>query len=376
MNVPLTATETKIRVMATDDSALYRKLLSEVLRTIPGVEVVGVAYDGEDCLEQIGRLKPDLVTLDMQMPRRDGLSTLEEIRKRNFDCEVIMVCSETRESADLTLKAFRMGALDMILKPTDNDREANAKSLEQQIQKHVQTVRARMRRRALSSRPTNLAPSEPAATPAKEVCILPRRPRSTGKSNIQCVCVGVSTGGPQALTTIINALPSNIPVPIFIVQHMPPIFTKSLAEHLDRTSSISVCEATHGEIAVEGKVYIAPGGKQMKIEKEPTGLRVIITDDPPIGSCKPSVDYLFNSIESQIGGNAIGIILTGMGNDGLEGCRRLAKHGTHIIAQSAETCVVYGMPRQVVENNLATEILPLNDIASRLSQLLPALSKV
>ena len=351
-----------LRAIVTDDTSLYRRMLTDILKSLPGVEVVGAAFDGEDCLTMAEKLKPDFITLDMQMPRRDGLSTLEEIKRRKLDAEVVMVCSPTVESAEQTLRALRMGALDMILKPSSNDFSANKRDLESQLLNQVLTVRARRAKRAqpMIARSENLRPTSPIETNSNSVRM--KTPK--------CVCIGVSTGGPQALGIVLNALPGNLPVPIFIVQHMPPVFTKSLADHLNGSGKIRVSEAVDGEIAANGKVYIAPGGKQMRIEKQLLGLQIRVTNDPPIGACKPSVDYLFNSVEGSVGGEALAIILTGMGSDGLAGCKKLHLRGARIIAQDADSCVVYGMPRQIIENNLAHEVLPLNSVAARITQLL------
>ncbi len=351
-----------LRAIVTDDTSLYRRMITDILKSIPGVEVVGAAFDGEDCLTMAEKLKPDFITLDMQMPRRDGLSTLEEIKRRKLTAEVVMVCSPTQESAEQTLRALRMGALDMILKPASNDFAANKKDLESQLANQVLTVRARRTRRipAATAKTNSVRPLTGTTTHANPVRV----------QTPKCVCIGVSTGGPQALGVVLQSLPSDLPIPIFIVQHMPPVFTKSLADHLNRIGKIRVSEAVDGELAVNGKVYLAPGGKQMRVEKQILGFQIRVTNDPPIGACKPSVDYLFNSIESCVGGDALAIILTGMGSDGLAGCKKLHARGARIIAQDADSCVVYGMPRQIVENNLAHDVLPLNSVAARITQLL------
>jgi two-component system chemotaxis response regulator CheB len=338
-------------------------MISEILKAIPGVEVVGASFDGEDCLTMAEKLKPDLITLDMQMPRRDGLSTLEEIKRRKLRAEVIMVCSQTIESAEQTLQAFRIGALDMILKPDSSDFAANKKDLETQLLNQVLTVRARSGKRVTSASASRIRTQPPIGSAF--------RTTNTGLVKPpKCVCIGVSTGGPQALGVVMQSLPGDLPVPLFIVQQMPPHFTKSLADHLNRSGKIRVSEAVDGEIAINGKVYIAPGGKHMKVEKCPLGFKIRVTNDAPVGSCKPSVDYLFNSVNECVGGEALAIILTGMGNDGLAGCKRLHTSGAMVIAQDADSCVVYGMPRQIAENNLAHEVLPLSAIASKITQVL------
>jgi two-component system, chemotaxis family, protein-glutamate methylesterase/glutaminase len=329
-----------IRAIVADDTSLYRRMLTDILKAIPGVEVVGAAFDGEDCL-----------------------TMAEEIKRRKLSAEVIMVCSQTVESAEQTLQAFRIGALDMILKPNSSDFSANKKDLEAQLLNQVLAVRAR------SSKRNTFA----AASCIRMQPVVESAPRISSNGRIKtpkCVCIGVSTGGPQALGVMMQGLPGDLPVPIFIVQHMPPVFTKSLADHLNRGGKIRVAEAVDGEVAINGKVYIAPGGKHMKVEKTTLGFKIRITNDAPIGSCKPSVDYLFNSVHDCVGGEALAIILTGMGSDGLAGCKRLHTSGARILAQDADSCVVYGMPRQIAENNLAHEVLPLNAIASRITQVL------
>jgi two-component system chemotaxis response regulator CheB len=442
-----------IRAMVTDDTSLYRRTIADILDGMDNVEVIAAAYDGEDCLVQASKLLPDFITMDIQMPRRNGLSTLEEIKKRKLPIHVVMVCSETEESAEQTVQALRMGALDMILKPNGTDFSENKRSLEQQLANHVQTVRALKGRRNPFAPQAEIPSAEPAASAppavqqkdspepsstssltaaesriaarrrraqdespqtqgeteqpnsnnaqediqpapaAQEPAPVARRKYQVDPSSIersiepaisrpkksaipQCICIGVSTGGPQSLGILIQDFPLGLPLPIFIVQHMPPIFTKSLADHLNRSGKIRVSEAVDGEMAKDGHIYIAPGGKHMRVDRKPSGLQIQITNDPPVGACKPSVDYLFESVERCVGGDAIAIILTGMGADGLAGCKKLHASGARVIAQNAETCVVYGMPRQIVDNNLAHEILPLSEIASRIGQLVPKRSIV
>ena len=380
-----------VRVLITDDTALYRLMLSDLFSRIPGVDVVGTAYDGADCLMMIEKVKPDFVTLDINMPKLDGLAVLDEIRKRKLGVHAVMVSSPTAESAEQTVRALQNGALDMILKPNGVSREENRIALEKQLLQHVETVRGLLARTPCSMPVSSLnSPSIGESGDLGPCCPYPnpknvsvensndssvRRPHSTSgnrkKSSVfECLCIGVSTGGPAALATILPKLPPDLPVPIFIVQHMPPVYTKSMAFHLSQSTTFPVVEAIDGTLAKPGTVYVAPGGRQMKVARVNGKLEISITDDPAINACKPSVDYLFDSIATECQGNVLAMILTGMGNDGLAGCRKLHSKGAHIIAQSAETCVVYGMPRQIVEKNLADEIVPLSGIAQRLCQLL------
>jgi len=366
--------QNRLRVLVTDDTALYRRAISNILLTLENVEVVGSAFDGEDCLGMAEKLKPDLITLDIQMPRRDGLSTLQELRRRGINCEVVMVCSETLESANQTLSALRMGALDLILKPSSSDTMANKHNLELQLSKQLQTIRFKKSGRPVRASVTELSSSSSASLATRNGNSAPKINASRGRPFVgttapKCVCIGISTGGPQSLVTLVKDLPEDLGVPIFIVQHMPPVFTKSLAEHLNNVSKLHVSEAVDGEFAKANHIHIAPGGKQMKVERNLTNIQIRVTDDLAVGACKPSVDYLFESVDFCYGRNTLAIIMTGMGSDGLAGCKKLHATGARILAQDEASCVVYGMPRQIAENGLAHEILALDTIAARITQL-------
>ena len=253
--------QNRLRVLVTDDTALYRRAISNILLTLENVEVVGSAFDGEDCLGMAEKLKPDLITLDIQMPRRDGLSTLQELRRRGINCEVVMVCSETLESANQTLSALRMGALDLILKPSSSDTMANKHNLELQLSKQLQTIRFKKSGRPVRASGMELSSSSSAPLETRNgTKINASRGRPfVGTTAPKCVCIGISTGGPQSLVTLVKDLPEDLGVPIFIVQHMPPVFTKSLAEHLNNVSKLHVSEAVDGEFAKANHIHIAPG---------------------------------------------------------------------------------------------------------------------
>ncbi|XZE44485.1 chemotaxis-specific protein-glutamate methyltransferase CheB [Pirellulaceae bacterium SH467] len=374
------ATGAPIRVLVTDDSPIYRRLLSDALAGLPNVEVVGTSFDGEDCLRMLEKLKPHFVTLDINMPRRDGLSTLEEIRRRGLDTHVVMVSSSTPQSAEQTMRALRNGALDMIFKPEGNDIQSNRKSLEMQLLQQVDTVRSLAKsvlvrsNQARNNTVVRTTPSSPSRDLDKAMHHVERQPipsqSASRKGNFECICIGISTGGPAALGTLLPGLPAKLPVPVFIVQHMPAMFTKSLADHLARLCSIRVSEAVHGERPEPGHAYIAPGGKQMKIVKSGNLPRIEITNEDYDSPSKPSVDCLFESVDSVFGRNSLALIMTGMGCDGLRACRKLHATGAHILAQSADTCVVYGMPRQIIDNHLASEVVPLPVMATRIGELL------
>lgn len=374
------ATGAPIRVLVTDDSPIYRRLISDALSRLPNVEVAGTSFDGEDCLRMLERLKPHFVTLDINMPRRDGLSTLEEIRKRRIDTHVVMVSSPTAQSADQTMRALRNGALDMIFKPEGDDFEANRKSLEVQLLQQVETVRSLAKSAIARSREAT-APSghrssmrTPQNDVSRSIHYVANRSNSSQsevrKGSFDCLCIGVSTGGPAALGVLLPNLPPRLSIPIFIVQHMPPMFTKSLADHLSQLGPIRVTEATHGERPLPGHAYIAPGGKQMRVVRTGKEYRIEVTDEEYDSPSKPSVDYLFESVCNTYGRNTLALIMTGMGSDGLRGCKKLQSSGAYILAQSADTCVVYGMPRQIVDHHLASEVVPLPALAARIGELL------
>lgn len=379
------ATGAPIRVLVTDDSPIYRRLISDALSRLPNVEVAGTSFDGEDCLRMLERLKPHFVTLDINMPRRDGLSTLEEIRKRRIDTHVVMVSSPTAQSADQTMRALRNGALDMIFKPEGDDFEANRKSLEMQLLQQVETVRSLAKSAIARSRDSSGSVGLRSANPTSAMkgassdasrsvhYVVSKSNHShpdARKGIFECLCIGVSTGGPAALGVLLPQLPQRLSVPIFIVQHMPPMFTKSLADHLSQLGPIRVSEAIHGERPLPGHAYIAPGGKQMRVVRTGKEYRIEITDEEYDSPSKPSVDCLFESIHAAYGRNTLALIMTGMGSDGLRGCKKLHASGAYILAQSADTCVVYGMPRQIVDHHLASEVVPLPAIAARIGELL------
>jgi two-component system, chemotaxis family, protein-glutamate methylesterase/glutaminase len=337
-----------MRVLVADDSVLFRRLMSEVLAEIPGVEVVGQARDGREALEIIRTSRPDVVTLDMEMPGLNGLQVLEALEQSAHKPCVIVVSSGSYEDGLQTISALRRGAVDFITKPVAPDIAATRKALHAKIEPLLALFTVR-----------NTPPE------IKPVTFVPVAASKPGM-----VVIGVSTGGPNALADLIPALPGNLNIPLFIVQHMPPHFTRSLAESLDQKSALHVKEATDKELAQPNTVYIAPGGQQMRLVPSLNGQPMIrISDDPPENNCRPSVDYLFRSVAASWPGQALSVILTGMGSDGLQGVRMLRESGSVSIAQDANTCVVYGMPRAIVDAGLAHHILPLSHIAGMISSL-------
>jgi two-component system chemotaxis response regulator CheB len=288
---------------------------------------------------------------------------LRELRQRSSDASVIMLSSLTSTAATLTTQALRLGAFDFILKPNESSLERNVQRLRDELEPKLRIIAGRLgeagsgAKMGGQSAPVKTTAKGPAAASPVERPAFP-----AGSARPRVVAIGVSTGGPAALHELLRKLPASFPVPIVIVQHMPPMFTRSLAEDLDRNCALSVREASDHEILRPGHVYIAPGGRQMQVVSGDGRPEVSITDDPPERSCRPSVDYLFRSVAHVYGPNVLAVMLTGMGDDGAAGCRLLKRYGAQVAAQDQASCVVYGMPRQVVEAGLADLVCPLQEM--------------
>jgi len=355
-----------LRVLVVDDTALFRKLVSDALVAIPGVEVVGTASNGRLALDRIGALRPDLITLDLEMPEMNGLQTLEALQKAGSASGAIMLSSHTVRGGELTMRALQLGAFDFITKPDGGSREDNLVQLRSGLASRIQAFGQRREiRQILGAAPRR--PPLPSPSPPKGVVenrAAPARGRAVGPP---IVLIGVSTGGPAALAQVLPALPAGFGAPVFIVQHMPPLFTEALAGNLQSRSAIGVHEARDGEIAEAGCAYIAPGGKHMKLASGPSGEIVVrIVDDPPENHCKPAVDVLFRSAANEFPRRSIAAILTGMGHDGTDGLRHLKRTGCVSIAQDEATSTVYGMPREAFLAGVVDQVLPLSQIAAAL----------
>ena len=355
-----------IRILVVDDSPFMRKSLQKMLEEAPDLRVVATARDGIDALEKIQEHKPDIVTLDIEMPRMDGLTCLKKIMA-DFPMPVLMVSSLTQEGAQATLEALSIGALDFI--PKENS-FASMSIL--QIQHDLQD---KVRRLATSPRfrktpPASSTPS-PVPAAAKPTALLKAPVPPPGSAlgfspQAELLVIGSSTGGPKALQDILPALPANLPVPCLIVQHMPSTFTKPFADRLDGLCQVHVKEAEQGEPLKAGTVYIAPGGLHMTYgARGPKGCIELSTE--PVSSLhRPSVDVLFLSVAELFRGQVLAGILTGMGSDGAKGMEQLKHKGAHTLAESEETCVVYGMPRAAVERGCVDVVAPLTDIPGHL----------
>jgi len=356
----------KIKVLVVDDTIVYRKAVSDVLSEIPGVEVVGVAHNGKIALSKIRTLKPDLLTLDIEMPEMNGIEVLEQLQKYAPETSAIMVSTLTSEGGDMTMKALQLGAYDFLLKPATTNIADSKKELRVLLTPLIKAFQTGKTTVGSVGRPQ---PASPALKKCRQQGAAPpaavTRPATMRRGKSEIIAIGISTGGPNALSRMMPMLPADIGVPLVLVQHMPPVFTKSLAGSLNAKCAISVKEAEDGESIQPNVAYIAPGGKQMKLVASTDGQNrlVKITNDPPENSCRPSVDYLFRSVADYYVGRTTAVIMTGMGSDGTKGLDVLKKKGAIIIGQDKASCVVYGMPKTPAEKGLIDVVAPLDHIA-------------
>ena len=335
------STQKKIRVLVVDDSAVVRRMISEALAQDPEIEVVGTACDPYVARDKILELEPDVLTLDIEMPRMDGLTFLK-ILQQHRPMPVIIISSLTQAGSQIAMRALEAGAVDVVAKQSS---AWNIGSLRENLAHRVKgAARARLK---------NLKPSAPTTTGDGGT--------AGSFSPRQLIVMGASTGGTEALKDVLTRLPAEMP-PICIVQHIPPVFSKTFAERLNELCALEVREAQHGEVVAAGTALIAPGDYHMVVDWEGNGYRVRLRQDPPIHHTRPAVDMLFNSAAQCAGRNNIGVLLTGMGRDGAQGMQRLRTVGGFNIAQNEETCVVYGMPRAAVELGVVDRVLPLDHI--------------
>jgi two-component system chemotaxis response regulator CheB len=334
----------QLRVMVVDDSALYRTLLADAVNASGGARVVTHAGDGLEALRKAAEYTPDLVTVDVEMPGMSGLELLQALRKEYPRLPIIVVSAHTTQGARESVRALELGASDVVAKPDGNDANANREEL--------RTTLGRLLHAFMPQR----APTQ---------SVLPPRPTGAAPTP-QIVAIGASTGGPAALATILPKLPKGLPVPVIVVQHMPPLFTASLAESLASKCALRVVEAKAGDALVAGTIFIAPGGKHLGIATatNAAGTRTLeLTDDPPENHCRPAVDFTMRAVAQAYRDRAMGVILTGMGKDGTLGLRVMKRHGVYVVGQSAESCTVYGMPREAMAAGVVDVELPAEQIA-------------
>ncbi len=342
----------KIRVLIVDDSVVIRKVVTGCLSEDPDIEVVGTAPDGKIGLAKITQLNPDLITLDIEMPNLDGLQTLTALRKTHPKLPVIMFSTLTERGGSATLDALSLGANDYVTKP------ANVGSVGAAMQRIRDELIPKIK--ALCRKPAAITACPVIRKPAGSVAAAPECP--------EVLAIGVSTGGPNALAALFPGLMKNFPVPIVIVQHMPPLFTRLLAERLAAVSGMNAREGVSGALLRPGEVWVAPGGFHMEVEKVADGVRLRTHEAPPENSCRPAVDVLFRSVAKVFGARSLAVVLTGMGHDGLIGCQHLREAGGQVLAQDEASSVVWGMPGAVSQAGLAEKTLPLRDLAAEINR--------
>jgi two-component system chemotaxis response regulator CheB len=345
-----------IRVLVVDDSVVVRKLLVEALASDAAIEVAGSAADGSIALSKIPLLKPDIVTLDVEMPVMSGLETLREIRKRYPKLPVIMFSTLTERGAATTLDALALGASDYVTKPSNTGGIEQTKA---KIQAELIPKVKALCPKTADEKPVSAAKVEPRRVPAKA---------ASAQQRIDLVAIGCSTGGPNALAAVLPKLTGGFPIPNVIVQHMPPLFTRLLAERLDRQSSVRIREGTAGDVLAPACAFIAPGDFHMRLLREDKSARLIMNQEPPQNSCRPSVDVLFESVAKEYGANVLGVVLTGMGSDGVRGAQCIRAAGGQVIVQDEATSVVWGMPGQVAAAGQADAVFPLEDLAAEIEK--------
>jgi two-component system, chemotaxis family, protein-glutamate methylesterase/glutaminase len=336
-----------IRVLVVDDSALMRKLIPQMIEREGSIQVVGTAMDGEFALEKIPDLKPDVVTLDLDMPRMDGMETLRKIMRKH-PLPTIVVSAHSTEGASSTFKALSLGALDFVTKPHDPTT-------------HMDEIAGELVTKIKAA-----AKSQLVRLPEPQAKKKPKPALKHGVPPSKVIAIGVSTGGPQALQYVLSQLSADFPGTILIVQHMPEGFTAMFAKRLDETCAIEVKEAKSGDLLAPGRVLVCPGNKHMKVKHMPLSDVVVLTEGEKVNGHRPSADVLMSSVATEFGERAIGVLMTGMGEDGAEGLGAIKNCGGLTIAQAEASCVVYGMPRVAVERGHAMRIVALDALANTL----------
>ncbi len=347
-----------IRILIVDDSVVIRKVLCDALASDPAVQVAGTASDGRIALAKITQLHPDLITLDVEMPNLSGLETIAEIRKLQPKLPIIMFSTLTERGAATTLDALALGASDYVTKPS------NTGSLEVTIERIRQELIPKIKALCQGHAATDKTHATPFSKTKPEIAqkLAPARPAA----RVDLLAIGTSTGGPNALAELLPALPKDLPVPIVIVQHMPPLFTRLLADRLDKQAAIGVHEGEAGKKLEPGQAWIAPGNHHMTVERCGTSVQLGINQEPPENSCRPAVDPLFRSAANVFGPAVLAVVLTGMGSDGVQGARLIRERGGQVFIQDEESSVVWGMPGQVAAAGYVDAIYPLSRMAGEI----------
>ncbi|HYJ31955.1 MAG TPA: chemotaxis response regulator protein-glutamate methylesterase [Candidatus Binatia bacterium] len=366
----------RIRVMIVDDVAIVRRLVADALAVDPELLVVGMAANGREALAKIPSLAPDLIVLDYEMPEMDGLETLRELKRIGSRARVVLFSTYTRHGAKATLDALWLGADDYATKVSASDLVAASRCVQSELIPKI---------KALCSDDASAATTTPVPAPtAAAEPVVPAGPppalrtrealsgrapgRNAGPGRAEIIAVGASTGGPRALATLLERLPRDLAAPIVIVQHMPPLFTRSLAERLDGGTPLRCAEGEDGAVLEPGTVWIAPGNWHMTVAREGSAAVLRLTGEAPENSCRPAADPLFRSVADVYGAGALAVVLTGMGQDGLRGVERIKQRGGAVLVQDEASSVVWGMPGAVAKAGLADRVLPVRDIAAEIAR--------
>lgn len=374
----------KTKLLVVDDSAFMRKLISDFFSDHMHIEVIGAARNGKDAIKKIEQLKPDVVTMDVEMPEMNGMEALKEIMQK-YPLPVIMLSSTTKRGAENTLMAMEYGAVDFVAKPSGSislDLHKIKDELVRKVEEASKVTVSKLRKPYEKSTVVSRTIRQPLHNEASKLKSMtkptikidvPTQKTEWSKTSKKIILIGTSTGGPRALQEVITKIPANVDAPILIVQHMPAGFTKSLAARLDQLSEIHVKEAEQGDLLQKGTAYIAPGGYHLKLRKVGSAFAVVLDNqEPPRAGHRPSVDVLFEDVSQYSEFDKIAVIMTGMGYDGSKGLVSLKKTGNvTAIAESAETCIVYGMPKAAVETQLVDEVADVDDIARTIMKYMP-----
>lgn len=362
-----------IGVLVVDDSPFMRLTLQKILSQDPGINVLDLARDGREGIQKLRALRPQVVTMDVEMPVMDGLQALDEIMRWQ-PTPIIVLSAVTTEGARATLKALDLGAFDVVAKPSGGpgmDLQSLSRDLVEKVKAAAGVNPSRLAHRTSETPASGVQTGGTKAVSSGAAGSVGQAPRISGmgkgglfpKHAIEVVAIGTSTGGPSALQAVLPSLPRNFPVPVLVAQHMPPGFTGPLAQRLNGLCPLNVREGIHGEVLKAGSIYVAPAGKQLQVQRKAGQLTLHIGDEAPITTLyHPSVDVMFLSLAKEVGKGSLGVVMTGMGNDGTRGMREIKKAEGFGIAEAEETCVVYGMPRSIVEAGLADRVVPLGEI--------------
>lgn len=365
----------KVSVMVVDDSALMRKMISDMINMEDDMEVIAIARNGEDLLEKLKKQVPDVITLDIEMPKMNGIEALKKIMELKIPTKVIMISSLTQDGAEETMECLENGAIDFVPKPSGSI-SLNINVVREILISKIRGIRFVRKTSSISNTKdvdikedkTREIHRVSTVLKIRERDSMPKaiRSKEIGNKKISAIVMGASTGGPKALFNVITNLPEKLGVPILVVQHMPEGFTKAFAERLDKFSKVKVVEAREGMSIEKDVVYIAPGGKHMEISRSKT---ITLNLEHPMWGVRPAVDKLFVSGAKVYGENLLGIILTGMGRDGADGIIEVKKAGGATISEDESTCIIYGMPKAAYDTNMIDEVIPLYDISKRIANI-------